>query len=66
MACFWVGSINGVRVWAAWLFYSLLVDLTDRIADALDQPFEDISKKNIFNQLRIYFRYYQFFQPAFF
>ncbi len=53
LAFFWVGSINGVQVqvWATWLFYSLLIDLTDRIADALDRPFEDISKEQVFNGL---------------
>lgn len=53
LAYFWVGSINGVQVqvWATWLFYALLVDLTDRIADALDRPFEDISMEMVFKGL---------------
>jgi len=52
-AYFWVGSINGVQVqvWATWLFYALLVDLTDRIADALNRPFEDISMEMVFKGL---------------
>jgi hypothetical protein len=53
LAYFWVGSINGIQVqiWATWLFYSLLVDLADRIADALDRPFEDISMEMVFKGL---------------
>lgn len=53
LAYFWVGSINGiqVQVWATWLFYALLIDLTDRIADALDRPFEDISIEQVFKGL---------------
>ena len=33
----WTGSINGVKlqVWATWLFYAVLVDLGDAIADEL-------------------------------
>jgi len=53
LAFFWVGSINGVQVqvWATWLFYALLVDLTDRIADALNRPFEEISMEMVFKGL---------------
>lgn len=53
LAYFWVGSINGVQVqvWATWLFYTLLVDLTDRIADALNRPFEEISMEMVFKGL---------------
>ncbi len=33
----WTGSINGIKlqVWATWLFYAVLVDLGDAIADEL-------------------------------
>jgi hypothetical protein len=53
LAYFWVGSINGVQVqvWATWLFYALLVDLTDRVADGLNRPFEDISMEMVFKGL---------------
>lgn len=53
LAYFWVGSLNGVQVqvWATWLFYALLVDLTDRIADALNRPFEEISMEMVFKGL---------------
>ena len=41
----WTGSINGVQlqVWATWLFYAILVDLGDAVADRLNVPFERIS-----------------------
>jgi len=53
LAFFWVGSINGVQVqvWMTWLFYALLVDLSDCIADALNRPFEDISIEMVFKGL---------------
>jgi hypothetical protein len=53
LAYFWVGSINGVQVqvWATWILYLVLVDLTDRIADKLNRPFEDISMEMVFKGL---------------
>jgi hypothetical protein len=53
LAYFWVGSINGVQVqvWATWILYLVLVDLTDRIADAMNRPFEDISMEMVFKGL---------------
>lgn len=53
LAYFWVGSINGiqVQVWATWILYLVLVDLTDRIADALNRPFEDVSMEMVFKGL---------------
>jgi hypothetical protein len=45
----WTGSINGVRlqVWATWLFYAVLVDLGDAVADELSLPFDRISLEMI-------------------
>ena len=36
----WTGSLNGVQlqIWATWLFYALLVDLGDAIADEVGVP----------------------------
>ena len=53
LAYFWVGSINGVQVqvWATWILYLVLVDLTDCIADAMNRPFEDISMEMVFKGL---------------
>ena len=49
----WTGSINGVKlqVWATWLFYSVLVDLGDAVADELSLPFDRISLEMIFRGL---------------
>ena len=41
----WTGSINGIKlqIWATWLFYAVLVDLGDAVADELSLPFDRIS-----------------------
>jgi hypothetical protein len=41
----WTGSLNGIQlqIWATWLFYVVLVDLGDAVADAMNLPFERIS-----------------------
>jgi Transposase DDE domain len=41
----WTGSINGIQLqlWGTWLFYAVLVDLGDAIADRLALPFDRIS-----------------------
>jgi hypothetical protein len=40
LAYFHTGAINGiqVQVWATWLLYAVLVDLTDAVAEELHQP----------------------------
>jgi len=45
LAYFWVGSANGVQwqLWATWLLYAVLVDLTDAVAEELTQPFAALS-----------------------
>ncbi len=49
----WTGSINGIKlqVWATWLFYAVLVDLGDAVADELALPFDRISLEMIFRGL---------------
>jgi hypothetical protein len=46
----WTGSINGIQlqIWATWLFYAVLVDLGDAVADELSLPFDDISLEMIY------------------
>ncbi len=46
----WTGSINGIKLqlWATWLFYVILVDLSDEVADELTLPFEQISVEMVF------------------
>ena len=41
----WTGSANGIKlqIWATWLFYAVLIDLGDEVADAFELPFERIS-----------------------
>ncbi|MGK7954414.1 MAG: IS4 family transposase [Crocosphaera sp.] len=49
----WVGSINGVKlqIWGTWLFYAILIDLGDAVADELSLPFERISLEMIYRGL---------------
>ncbi len=49
----WTGSINGVKlqIWATWLFYAVLVDLGDAIAEELALPFDSISLEMVFRGL---------------
>ena len=46
----WTGSVNGIQlqIWATWLFYAVLVDLGDAIADQMALPFERISLEMLF------------------
>ncbi|WP_083890046.1 IS4 family transposase [Crinalium epipsammum] len=49
----WTGSINGIKlqIWATWLFYAVLVDLGDAVADELALPFDEISLEMIYRGL---------------
>ncbi len=49
----WKGSINGIKlqIWATWLFYAVLVDLGDSVADELSLPFDRISEDMIYRGL---------------
>lgn len=49
----WTGSENGVmlQVWATWLFYAVLVDLGDAVAEELKVPFGRISLEMTFRGL---------------
>lgn len=53
LAYFYTGSINGVQLqlWATWLLYALLVDLTDAVAEGLHRPFRDLSLEMVFRGL---------------
>ena len=46
----WTGSINGIKlqIWATWLFYAILLDLCDEIADELTLPRNSISVEMVF------------------
>lgn len=49
----WTGSVNGVllQVWSTWLFFAVLVDLGDAVADELMVPFDQISLEMVFRGL---------------
>ena len=40
-----------LQVWATWLFYAVLVDLGDAIADELALPFDQISLEMVYRGL---------------
>ena len=41
----WTGSLNGIQlqIWGTWIFYAILVDLGDAVADQLSLPIDSIS-----------------------
>lgn len=49
----WVGSLNGIQlqIWGTWLFYAILVDLGDGVAEELSLPFDQISLEMIYRGL---------------
>lgn len=49
----WTGSINGIKLqlWATWILYAVLIDLSDEIADELTLPFDSISIEMVFRGL---------------
>lgn len=53
LAYFWCGAQNAVemQVWATWLLYTVLIDLTDSVAEALHQPFASVSIKMVYRSL---------------
>jgi hypothetical protein len=53
LAYLWTGSLNGVllQVWATWLFFALLIDLGDAVAEELMLPFDRISLEMVFRGL---------------
>ena len=46
----WTGSINGIKlqIWATWLFYAVLLDISDEVADELTLPIDSISIEMVF------------------
>jgi hypothetical protein len=53
LAYFYGGAQNAVemQVWATWLLYAVLVDLTDAVAEALNQPFAALSMEMVYRSL---------------
>jgi hypothetical protein len=56
LAYLWVGSCNGVQlqVWATWLYYAILIDLCDDVAEVLQMPLERISVEMVSRTLYYY------------
>jgi hypothetical protein len=44
----WTGSLNGIQlqIWGTWLFYAVLVDLGDAVAEELSLPFDHIYERD--------------------
>lgn len=61
LAYFWTGAQNGVelQVWATWLVYGVLVDLTDAVAEALHRPYAQISLEMVYRGLPYFAGAYQ-------
>jgi hypothetical protein len=53
LAYFWVSSQNGVelQLWATWLLYAVLVDLTDAVAEQLNKPFAALSMEMVYRSV---------------
>ncbi len=53
LAYLWVGSLNGVQlqIWATWLYYAVLIDLCDAVAEALHVPLDRISVEMVSRSL---------------
>ena len=49
----WAGAHNAVamQVWASWLLYAVLIDLTDAVAEELDHPLEAVSVEMVYRGL---------------
>jgi hypothetical protein len=53
LAYFWTGAQNGVelQLWATWILYAVLIDLTDAVATRLGEPFGVISVEMVYRGL---------------
>lgn len=53
LAYLWTGSPNGValQLWATWLLYAVLIDLTDQVADRLGLPLSALSVEMTYRAL---------------
>lgn len=53
LAYFFVGSQNGVQLqlFATWLLYAVLVDLTDAVAESLHQPLSALSLEMVYRSI---------------
>jgi len=58
LAYFWGGTTNAiqVQVWATWVLYAVLVDLTDAVAERLHVPYRAVSLEMVYRGLYHYTR----------
>ena len=56
LAYFWSGAQNAVefQLWSVWIVYSILIDLSDEVAELLDLPFESLSIEMIYRSMYYY------------
>ncbi|NEO34544.1 MAG: IS4 family transposase [Symploca sp. SIO3C6] len=49
----WTGSLNGLQlqIWATWIMYAVLFDLSDAVADAVQLPLDRISPEMVWRGL---------------
>jgi hypothetical protein len=61
LAYFWTGAQNGIelQVWATWLVYGILIDLSDAVAAALNRPLADISLEMVYRGLPYFAQAYR-------
>lgn len=53
LAYLWTGALNGIamQVWATWLLYGVLIDLSDAVAEELGLPLDQISVEMVYRGL---------------
>ncbi len=53
LAYVWTGAANAIalQVWATWLLYGVLIDLSDAVAEELNLPLDRISVEMVFRGL---------------
>jgi hypothetical protein len=56
LAYFWSGAQNAVefQLWSVWIVYSILIDLSDEVAELLNLPFESLSVEMIYRSMYYY------------
>jgi hypothetical protein len=61
LAYLWTGALNGLalQLWATWLLYAVLVDLSDAVAEELNVPLDRISVEMVFRGLYFFAGAYQ-------
>ena len=60
LAYFYGGAENAVemQLWATWLLYAVLVDLTDAVAEALERPMAHVSLEMVYRSLYFFTQAY--------